>query len=52
MQIINFRRNELKEKVKRMEEKMAEVLDEAEFTRIKEAYIMNRTAGKPSYEDD
>lgn len=52
IQIINFRRNELKEKVKRMEEKMAEVLDEAEFTRIKESYIMNRMAGKPLYEDD
>jgi len=31
---------------------MAEVLDEAEFSRIKEGYIMNRLAGKPLYEDD
>jgi hypothetical protein len=51
-QIINFRRNELREKLQRIEQKLSEVLDEAEFSRVKEGYIMNRLAGKPLYEDD
>ena len=28
------------------------MLDEAEFSRFKEGYIMNRIAGKPIYEED
>lgn len=51
-QIINFRKNELKEKLQRIEQKLSEVLDEAEFSRIKEGYIMNRVTGKPLYEED
>ncbi len=29
-----------------------EVLDESDFSRLKEGYIMNRVAGKPVYEED
>lgn len=43
---------ELREKAQRIEQKLAEVLDEAEFSRFKEGYIMNRIAGKPVYEED
>jgi hypothetical protein len=51
-QVINFRRNELKEKLKRIEIKLYEVMDEKDFSRFKEAYIMNRVPAKPLYEDD
>jgi hypothetical protein len=51
-QIINFRRMELKEKIQRIEQRINEVLDEVDFSRIKEQYIMNRIAGKPVYEED
>ena len=50
--MINLRRNELREKLMRIEQKLQEVLDESEFSRFKEEYIMNRVAGKPVYEDD
>eukprot|EP00347_Sterkiella_histriomuscorum_P023011 403336298 len=51
-QIINFRRNELREKLQRLESKLQEVLDENDFSRLKEGYIMNRIGVKPLYEDD
>lgn len=51
-QIISFRQNELREKLSRIEQKFLEVLDESDFSRVKEGYIMNRVAGKPVYEDD
>ena len=51
-QVITFRRNELREKLKRIEGKIQEVLDEKDFSRFKEGYIMNRVASKPIYEED
>jgi hypothetical protein len=51
-QVINFRRNELREKLKRLELKLQEVMDEKEFSRFKEQYIMNRVASKPVYDED
>ena len=51
-QVINFRRNELREKLKRLEIKLQEVMEEKDFSRFKEAYIMNRVAFKPLYEED
>ena len=51
-QVINFRRNELREKLKRIEIKLQEVMDEKDFSRFKESYIMNRVPAKPVYEDD
>lgn len=51
-QVINFRRNELREKLKRLETKLQEVMEEKEFSRFKEDYIMNRVASKPLYEED
>jgi hypothetical protein len=51
-QVINFRRNELREKLKRLETKLQEVMEEKDFSRFKEAYIMNRVASKPLYEED
>ncbi len=47
-----MRRNDLREKLKRIEGKLAEVLDEKDFSRFKEGYMMNRIASKPLYEDD
>ena len=52
MQILNVRRNELREKLVRIETKLLEVLDESEFSRLKEGYVMNRVAGKPFYDED
>lgn len=51
-QVINFRRNELREKLKRLETKLQEVMEEKDFSRFKEEYIMNRIASKPLYEED
>jgi hypothetical protein len=51
-QVINFRRNELREKLKRLETKLQEVMEEKDFSRFKEDYIMNRVASKPLYEED
>lgn len=61
-QIINFRKNELREKIARTENKIAELLDSADFSRLQnekpggflktEAYIMNRITGKPKYDED
>ena len=35
-----------------MEEKFAEVIDEAEYTNAFENFIMNRISGKPKFDDD
>jgi hypothetical protein len=51
-QVLNFRRNELREKLRRIEAKMQETLDEKDFSRLKEGYIVNRVANKPLYEED
>lgn len=51
-QVISFRRNELREKLRRLELKLQEVLEEKDFSRFKEGYIMNRIASKPAYEED
>jgi hypothetical protein len=51
-QIVTFRKCELREKIARIEAKITEVLDQADFSRVKEQYIMNRIAGKPSYDED
>ncbi len=51
-QVLAFRRNELREKMRRIETKLHEVLDEKDFSRFKEAYIVNRVASKPLYEED
>jgi hypothetical protein len=51
-QVIAFRRNELREKLKRIEAKLSEVMDEKDFSRFKEGYIMNRVANKPIYDED
>ncbi len=50
--MINFRRNELREKLKRIELKLMEVMEEKDFSKFKESYIMNRVPAKPLYEDD
>jgi hypothetical protein len=49
---MNFRRNELREKLKRLETKLQEVMEEKDFSRFKEEYIMNRVASKPVYDED
>ncbi len=49
---MTFRKCELREKIARIEGKIAEVLDQADFSRVKEQYVMNRIAGKPQYEED
>lgn len=36
----------------RIEGKLKEVMDEEEFSRFKEGYVMNRVAGKPYYDED
>ena len=35
-----------------MEEKLAEIIDEAEYTGATENYFMNRMSGKPTFEDN
>lgn len=45
------RRIELRQKLERMERKLAEVVDEAEFCGF-ENYIQNRVTGKPAFMDD
>lgn len=64
--ITNARKIELKEKLNRIEEKLKELqkpldkwneswreaLDETEFSKMPEDYIMNRVKGKPLFEDD
>jgi len=51
-QIKNFRRNELRERIQRLEAKIEEVLPEKEYSRIEEQYIVNRVAGKPEFVED
>lgn len=51
-QVISFRRNELREKLKRLDFKLQEVVEEKDFSRWKESYLMNRIASKPNYEED
>jgi hypothetical protein len=51
-QIIKMRRIELKEKYARMEAKLKEGLDEEQFSKFTEEYIMNRTRSKPDYLED
>jgi hypothetical protein len=43
---------ELLDKLNRMESKLKETLDEDEFSRFLEGYLMNRARGKPIFEDD
>lgn len=51
-QIIKFRKIELKERYARMEAKLKEGLDEEEFSKFTEEYIMNRTRTDPDYLED
>jgi len=51
-QIISARRIELKEKIMRYESKLKEGLDQEEFSKFIEDYIMNRARGKPEFLDD
>jgi len=51
-QILSFRKAELKEKVQRIEKNIADVLNNADFSKVQEQYIMNRETGKPSYGED
>lgn len=46
------RKIELRQKLKRMEEKIMEIIDEAEYTSAFENYMMNRISGKPRFMDD
>ena len=50
--VLNTRKLELKEKLKRLETGLKEALDEQEFSAMMEPYLMNRVRGKPLYEDD
>jgi hypothetical protein len=43
---------ELKEKLQRIEAKLKESLDETEFSKFMEGYLMNRTKGKPDFSED
>lgn len=47
-----MRRMELKEKLQRIEAKLKESLDETEFSKFMEGYLMNRTKGKPDFSED
>lgn len=51
-QIIRIRKIELKERYARMEAKLKEGLDEDEFSKFTEEYIMNRTRCLPDYLED
>lgn len=51
-QIIRMRKIELKERYARMEAKLKEGLDEDEFSKFTEEYIMNRTRSRPDYLED
>lgn len=51
-QIIKIRKIELKERYARMEVKLKEGLDEDEFSKFTEEYIMNRTRSNPDYIED
>jgi hypothetical protein len=51
-QIIRIRKIELKERYARMETKLKEGLDEDEFSKFTEEYIMNRTRSMPEYLED
>jgi hypothetical protein len=51
-QIIKIRKIELKERYARMETKLKEGLDEDEFSKFTEEYIMNRTRSMPEYLED
>ena len=50
--VLNTRKLELKEKLKRLETGLKEALDEQVFSAMMEPYLMNRVRGKPLYEDD
>jgi hypothetical protein len=43
---------ELREKMSNIENKIGEVLENTDYSRTKEGYIMNRITGKPMYEED
>jgi hypothetical protein len=43
---------ELLDRLNRVESKLKETLDEDEFSQFLEGYLMNRTRGKPLFEDD
>lgn len=43
---------ELLDRLNRIESKLKESLDEDEFSQFLEGYLMNRTRGKPLFEDD
>lgn len=43
---------ELLDRLSRIEAKLKESLDEDEFSQFLEGYLMNRTRGKPLFEDD
>jgi hypothetical protein len=47
-----MRRIELKERFARAEKDLKEGLDEAEFSKDVENYVMNRARGKPEFNED
>ena len=47
-----IRKIELLDKLNRIESKLKETLDEEDFSRFLEGYMMNRARGKPIFEDD
>lgn len=49
--LILQRKIEIKQKIERMEQKLSEVVDEADFCGF-ENYIQNRVTGKPNFMDD
>ena len=51
-QVVNMRKIELKERFNRAEKELKEGLDEAEFSKTIEDYLMNRARGKPDFEED
>jgi hypothetical protein len=42
----------LLDKLNRVESKLKETLDEEDFSRFLEGYMMNRARGKPTFDDD
>ena len=50
--VFNQRRVELTDKYKRIEAQIKEVLDECEYSKIKEGYFLNRMPGKPEFWDN
>jgi hypothetical protein len=51
-QIKTMRVIELREKMKRLESQLRESLDEEEFTKLEEDYMMNRLRGRPDFVED